>query len=247
MLGIAVAALGTGLASAGGDFFWNYALFGIVPIALGGVVVQVRRVRRERDLVVPVAVLLAVYVATIAVLALAEDLLPGRTDPGFADLLGRLTVEGVVLALPLTVGLVIVWLITRHGVWDLELAVNRTAVYVALTALLVVTYVAAVIAIQAIVRRLTGITSGNLLGVVTATGLVALLFLPAQRRIQAVIDRVFFRRRYDLSRTLASFSERLRTREHLDAVAGDLLAVADETFQPRAMTLVLRRPAGGGT
>jgi hypothetical protein len=238
----ATAVIATGLALNGEDFFWEYAIFPTVAIMAGGLLVQVGRLRMDPAGSGSHYALLVTYSAVIPAMIATDYALPQRTDAGLAELVWRLALEGAVLAVPLAVGLVIVWQVFRHGLWDIELAINRTAFYATLSALLALVYVVAVVLTQAVLRWVTGIDRGNTFGVIAATALTALLVLPAQRWIQAGIDRVFFRRRYDLARTLTSFSERVESRENLDEVAGDLLAIVDDTFQPEHTVLLLPRP-----
>ena len=72
---------------------------------------------------------------------------------------------------------------------------------------------------------------------------VAAVFQPARRRIQALVDRQFNRRRYDAARTIAAFSARLRDQVDLDTLSAELLAVVDHTMRPTATSLWLRPSA----
>jgi hypothetical protein len=99
-----------------------------------------------------------------------------------------------------------------------------------------------VVSLQYTFRLLTG--GNSQLAVVVSTLVIAALFNPLRRRIQAFIDRRFFRRKYDAARTLAAFSAKLRDKTDLDALNGELVSVVQETIQPAHVSLWLRKPDG---
>ena len=130
--------------------------------------------------------------------------------------------------------------ILRHRLYDIDRLINRTLVYATLTAVLGTVYAGAVL-----VLGLFGGVGGELpsWAVAGATLAVAALFQPARRRIQAVVDRRFNRRRYDAARTVEAFSARLRDQIELDTLSAELLAGVEQTLEPTTVSLWLRPSA----
>jgi hypothetical protein len=135
---------------------------------------------------------------------------------------------------PIAVGFAVL----RHRLYDLDVVVNRAIVYVSLTGMLAAVYLGGVTATQAIFRTLTG--QGSQLAVVASTLAIAALFSPVRRRVQGVVDRRFYRRKYDARRTLEAFNARLRDETDLDRLGADLITVVRDTVQPEHARLWLR-------
>jgi hypothetical protein len=129
--------------------------------------------------------------------------------------------------------------IFRYQLFDVDRIINRTVVYGLVTAVLGAVYAAVVL----VAGQLSGTVGGDLpsWAVAAATLAVAALFQPVRRRIQAVVDRRFNRRRYDAARTVEAFSAHLRDQVDLATLAAELLAVVDQTMQPTRTWLWLRR------
>ena len=150
--------------------------------------------------------------------------------------IGTVVIAVALLGLPISTGIAIV----RHRLYDIDVVINRTLVYGALTTMLALIYFSGVTATQAVFRALTGQEQQPQLAIVISTLVIAALFNPLRRRIQAFIDRRFYRSRYDARKTLEAFSAKLRDETDQEVLNNELVGVVRQTMQPAHVSLWLR-------
>ena len=141
-----------------------------------------------------------------------------------------------VLGLPVFTGIAMV----KHHLYDIDVLINRTLVYGSLTTMLIAVYVGGIVLSQLVFVGLTGKEELPQLAIVASTLMIAAQFAPLRRRIQAIIDRRFYRRKYDAAKMLSVFNARLRDETDLGTLSDDLIGVVKETMQPEHVTLWLR-------
>ena len=209
-------------------------LNGLLVIAFVGVaasvVVRFRRSRGVERLQLKWFVYVTVVLVGGSILASVIGVATGlRWLEQFSFVLSMLAL----VCLPIAVGIAIL----RYRLYDIDLLINRTLVYAPLTAMLVLVYLGGVVSLQYAFRVLTG--QGSQIAVVASTLAIAALFNPLRRRVQAFVDRRFYRHKYDAAKTLAAFSARLRNETDLDALCDDLTSLVRETMQPEHVSLWL--------
>ena len=155
------------------------------------------------------------YAATLVAAGVAVTV-PIETfaGPSWADLANAITTL-TVASVPIAMGIAIL----RHRLYDVDVVINRTLVYGALTATLGAAYLGSVLLVGLAVGAVRASRSRS------RRSRWRRCSGPARARIQAAVDRRFYRRRYDAARTLEAFGGRLRDEIDLEALGADLRGV----------------------
>ena len=222
------------------QFGWLLALAELATVVL----VQFYRYRRvssplQRQQTKWVIFGLALPIAVNVIGTAASALFPELTEPGSLyplalDQTGFL----IILFVPFSFGIAIL----RYRLWDIDTIINKALVYGLLTGILGGVYAGLIIGLESLAGAIGGQTTQQPVALVISTLAIATLFLPLRRRMQAIIDRHFYRRKYDAARTLAAFSAALRNEVDLNELRSHLVAVVEETMQPAHVSLWLRQP-----
>jgi len=221
---------------------WLSSLSFLVPLAaiIGSQIYRYRRVstpfqrQQTKWIVLGVSVAAGLVIAFLVIGYLA----PSGVNANYlgGQIFGNIVFPIAVLLIPLSIG----FSILRYRLYDIDVLINRTLVYGSLTALLALLYFGLIFALQALFQGL--FHQNNAVAIVVSTLVIAALFQPLRRRIQNVIDRRFYRRKYDARRTIANFSATLRGEVDLTELSERLVAVVEETMQPVHVSLWLRQP-----
>jgi two-component system, NarL family, sensor kinase len=159
------------------------------------------------------------------------------------DVFGHAIISTNVLGLLLLpIPIAFAFAILRYRLFDIDVIIHRTLVYGTLTALLALVYGLSVLVLQTLAGRLSGLTTDWPPAIVASTLLIAALFRPLRTRLQSVIDRRFYRHKYDAAQELAAFGASLREQTELDDLRGRLIAVVEETMQPTSVSLWFAAP-----
>lgn len=168
-----------------------------------------------------------------------EPVLPG-VDAHVAHVLVLFAFDIILSLAVLLIPLAIAISILRYRLWEIDALVSKLLVYGVLTALLAGVYVGLILGLQGLLRGIIQQTNG--IALVVSTLVIAALFHPLRRRLQSLIDRCFYRQKYDAASTLAAFSAVLRTEVDVGHVSEHVVAVVQETMRPTFVSLWLVKP-----
>jgi hypothetical protein len=223
--------------------FWPQVLQVVVPLVaslvlIGGTLfIMVYRYVRVFDGVQRQQAKWFVYAAVIFFCLLFI----GTTPPGVvpADSPSQLLFPIIVMSSSVVFYLGLGFAILRYRLWDIDIIIRRTLVYSALTVILALLYFGLIFVLQALFQGI--FQQNNTVAIVISTLVIYVLFQPLRHRIQAIIDRRFYRRKYNAARTLEAFSATLRNEVDLATLSEHLVAVVQETMQPTHISLWLRK------
>jgi hypothetical protein len=227
---------------------WLFVLFLPIPLVVIGAIVF-SQIYRYRHVSTPVERQQTKWIVFSTAVALVGFLLIGYLLPAVLrffipfqslDLLPEAILVTSIYLLLLLIPLSIAIAILRYRLWDIDVLISKTLVYVLLTSILLVVYAACIFGLQILFQDLFHQTSE--VTIVISTLIIAALFQPLRTRIQSGINRRFFRRKYDAARTLTTFSTSLREEMDLDQLSKQLVNVVQETMQPSHVSLWLRKP-----
>jgi hypothetical protein len=174
----------------------------------------------------------------VLLLFTAAPVTAGAATPLWVVLVFGTAFQLAILLIPLSIATSIL----RYRLWEIDALINKALVYGSLTGLLGALYAGLIIGLESL-AGLFNSQGAQPVVLVISTLAIAVLVLPVRRRIQAIIDRRFYRKKYDAEQTLAAFSATLRQELDLEQISASLLAVVQETMQPEHVSLWLRQPA----
>jgi len=210
---------------------WAVLLLSFAALSVSSLFVRYRRARIvEREQIKWLLYAAALFLLVYSISFVLSDL---RDE--FIDLV-NLLLSFVILLLPAAIAIAIL----RYRLYDIDVIIRKTLVYAVLTGLLGLVYFGVVLLLQSILDSVSGQESP--LVIVISTLVIAALFAPLRKRVQAVIDRRFFRKKYDTQQVLAQFARTARDEVSLEALTAELTHVVQESMQPEQVSLWFKQP-----
>jgi hypothetical protein len=214
-------------------------LFGFILLSLYAQIYRYRRVstsaQRQQTKWVVFGICTSLL-GSIGIIASTNFLSLPQSPGSWGFFVGNTCVYLFGAIIPLSIAIAIL----RSRLWDIDALINKALVYGLLTTLLAALYAGLILGLESLAGAIGGQTSQQPVVLVISTLAIAALFQPLRRRIQALIDRRFYRRKYDAAKTLAAFSATLRSEVDLSQLRAHLLTAVEETMQPTLVTLWLR-------
>ncbi len=227
--------------------WFNVLFFAILLCAVGAQVYRYRRVstptQRQQTKWVVFGFVIGIVGFILLVITANVLLPPALRQSGVGQtLVGGTSIYGFLLLIPISIAIAIL----RSRLYDIDVVINRALVYGSLTGILGGLYAGLIIGLTSLAGAVTGTTNQPVV-LVISTLAIAALFLPLRKRLQNLIDRRFYRKKYDAEKTLAAFSATLRNEVDLEQIREQLLSVVQETMQPAHVSLWLRQPERPGS
>jgi len=237
-----------GLANGGPNNWSGIVFVALLLCVVGAQVYRYRRVSTSRERQQTKWVVFGFSIGIVGfllVLVLGNALLPPALlqSSALKTFVAGTLIYGFLLLIPISIAIAIL----RSRLYDIDVVINKALVYGLLTALLGTVYAGLIIGLESLAGVITRQGSQQPVALVVSTLVIYALFQPLRSRIQSIIDRRFYRRKYDAAKTLEAFSATLRQEVDLDQLREQLLAVVQETMQPTFVSLWLRPPAPNGT
>ena len=159
-------------------------------------------------------------------------------DP-FAIFLNPVLVSPIlfIIAVPLAFG----YSIFRYGLMDLDLIIQRSLIYGAVTATLAAIYVSFVFGIGSVLGVLMGKSDSKILSAV-AFVVIAFVFDPVKRRVQESIDKIFYRERRDYQKALLEFSQELPRQMNLQQILSSVVQRISNTMHVEKVAVLVFNP-----
>ncbi|HEX5547452.1 MAG TPA: hypothetical protein VFX24_08585 [Ktedonobacterales bacterium] len=221
-------------------------LFGFIFLSIGAQIYRYRRVstpiQRQQTKWVVFGLLFGLL-GSGGIIIVGALLGPEHTFGPWGILVANALIYMFSACIPLSIG----WAILRARLWEIDTLINKALVYGSLTGLLGLLYAGFVIGLGRLIELIPGQSASNPAILVISTLAIAALFQPLRARLQSTIDRRFYRRKYDVEKTLAAFSATLRNEVNLEQVRAQMLFVVNETMQPAHISLWLRLPESPST
>jgi hypothetical protein len=218
----------------------------VYPVIFGAIIVsQIYRYRRvstpvqrqqTKWVILGVATSFGVAIGFFVISRIVE-LIPSfinTSNPILSNEVWGIILPVAFLLIPLSIG----FSILRYRLYDIDVLINRTLVYGSLTALLALLYFGLIVALQSLFQGM--FHQNNAVAIVVSTIVIFVLFQPLRHRVQVIIDRRFYRSKYDAAKIIEAFSATLRSEVDLNQLREQLVAAVEETMQPTFVSLWLR-------